>query len=180
MYRIHRSVDISFAHHIRGHRGRCINIHGHTWKFEVCLEAAQLDKEGFVVDFGLLQATLLKPCYDLLDHALAVGQDTFAEIEKSTQSLGEILVASRVKIHGQSFEDPYPKNELGGANNEYPGGIKLAVFPESPTSERLARWLFDTGQGLLTDDRVRIAWTKIYETLHPVESVACYMPASAV
>ena len=43
VHRIWRSVDISFAHHVHGHSGACVNIHGHTWKLEVCAEASLLD-----------------------------------------------------------------------------------------------------------------------------------------
>ena len=61
MYAIHRSIDVSFAHHVRGHSGACINIHGHTWKFEVEVAAEELDREGFVVDFGRLRSEVLEP-----------------------------------------------------------------------------------------------------------------------
>ncbi|MET0413201.1 MAG: 6-carboxytetrahydropterin synthase, partial [Polyangiaceae bacterium] len=43
MYRITTGIHIHFAHHIRGHAGPCISIHGHTWKFEVTLVAEELD-----------------------------------------------------------------------------------------------------------------------------------------
>jgi 6-pyruvoyl-tetrahydropterin synthase len=39
MYRASASIHIHFAHHVRGHSGPCISLHGHTWKFEVVLEA---------------------------------------------------------------------------------------------------------------------------------------------
>ena len=58
MYKIVKSIDIDFAHHIRGHQGACINIHGHTWKFEVGVQAAVLDEQGFVVDFSKLKKSL--------------------------------------------------------------------------------------------------------------------------
>ncbi|MEL6185879.1 MAG: 6-carboxytetrahydropterin synthase, partial [Myxococcota bacterium] len=65
MYRIHRSVDVSFAHHVRGHSGACINVHGHTWKLEVGLAAETLDREGFIVDFAVLKREVLTPCHQL-------------------------------------------------------------------------------------------------------------------
>jgi hypothetical protein len=65
---------------------------------------------------------------------------------------------------------------LGGARNEHPGGIKLAVFPFSPTSERLARWLYDVADSTVADSRVRVAAARIYETLLPTEAVAEYVP----
>jgi hypothetical protein len=68
------------------------------------------------------------------------------------------------------------EDSLGGARNEHPGGIKLAVFPFSPTSERLARWLYEVADGLLSDDRVHVAAARIYETLLPTEAVAEFSP----
>lgn len=174
MYRIHRSVDISFAHHVRGHAGACINVHGHTWKLEVGLRARTLDAEGFVIDFGRLKREVLEPCHALLDHALAIGAQTFAETEPALAALGERLVASREAVHGRPIPpDPRPM-VLNRAELRYPGGIKVCVFPFAPTSERLAEWLFGLAEQTLADDRVSVDFARIYETLHPVESVAEY------
>ena len=67
---------------------------------------------------------------------------------------------------------PLLVTRLGGAENRFAGGMKIAVFPFSPTSERLAEWLHAVATDKLADGRVTIAWTRVYETLHPVESVA--------
>jgi hypothetical protein len=65
---------------------------------------------------------------------------------------------------------------LPGGRNEFPGGMKVVVFDFSPTSERLARWLYDLAAERLEDGRVSVEFARIYETLHPVESVAEYRP----
>ena len=174
MYRIQRSIDISFSHHVRGHRGPCVNMHGHTWKFEVGLEADSLDSEGFVVDFGRLKRDVLLPCHRLLDHAFAVGEATFSEIRDALAPLGERLVASREKVHGEPLPGRPEAFGLGTARLEYPGGMKVTVFPFNPTSERLAEWLFGLAHQKLADERVRVAFGRVYETLHPVESVASF------
>ena len=175
MYRIHKSIDISFAHHVRGHSGPCINVHGHTWKFEVGLQAETLDHEGFVVDFSLLRSRVLLPCFRLLDHALAVGEDTYQESSEALMELGVRLLSSRAFIHGASVEStPQPELSLNKAELRYPGGMKVAVFPFNPTSERLAEWLFYLADSALADERVQVGFARVYETLHPVESVAEY------
>ena len=61
---------------------------------------------------------------------------------------------------------------LFGAHTRFPGGMKIAVFPFSPTSERLAEWLWGLANEKLADARVHVPWVRVYETLHPVESVA--------
>ena len=176
VYRIHRSVDVSFAHHVRGHAGHCINIHGHTWKLEVQLEADALDDEGFVIDFGELKRGVLEPCHRLLDHALAVGEATFGDIGEALVPVGAQLVASREVVHGRAMPTEPTPMTLYGARAEYPGGIKVVVFPFAPTSERLAEWLYGLAHATLADGRVRVTEARVYETLHPVESVAIFSP----
>ena len=171
MYKIIKSIDIDFAHHIRGHQGACINIHGHTWKFEVGVQAKELNEDGFVVDFSKLKKSVLMPCHQLLDHALAIGETSISEIGEFLSPMGEKLVATRADAK------PTPDNwEFHGAKGVYPGGMKVAVFPFSPTSEKLARWLYDAASAELADDRVQISFARIYETLHPVQAVAEYWP----
>lgn len=167
MYRIRRSIDVDFAHHVRGHDGPCVNIHGHTWKFEVDLEAETLDPQGFVIDFHDLIGQVLQPCHTLLDHALAVGVETYEESRAALEALGAQLVPAP--------GTPEPMT-LGGARTEHPGGMRVVVFPFNPTSERLARWLYELADSRLSDDRVRVCCGRVFETLLPVQSVAEYGP----
>jgi 6-pyruvoyl-tetrahydropterin synthase len=177
MYRITHGIFISFAHHIRGHSGPCISLHGHTWKFEVTLGATELDNEGFVVDFGKLREKVLNPCHTLLDHSLAMGEETWTKNSKHLTHLGEDLVGSRMETLGNlGTQQSANVGTLLGARNEFPGGIKVTVFPFNPTSERLAKWLFDLSREKAEDDRVRVAVARIYESLHPTESIAEYNP----
>jgi len=172
MYRVRKSIDVDFAHHVRGHLGPCINLHGHTWKLEVEVEAEELDAQGFVLDFGVLKREVLTPCHQLLDHALAIGEDTFREVEHELAETGRKLLASRGPVVCE--EPPREERELGGARGVYPGGMKLAVFPFSPTSERFARWLYELAAARLDDARVHVRVGRVYETLHPVHAVAEY------
>jgi 6-pyruvoyl tetrahydropterin synthase/QueD family protein len=172
MYVIRKSIDVDFAHHVRGHLGPCINLHGHTWKLEVEVAARELGPEGFVIDFGVLKREVLTPCHKLLDHALAIGETTYGEIERELAETGRKLLESRGPARCE--EEPPAELVLGGARSAYPGGMKLAVFPFSPTSERIARWLFELAAQRLDDDRVQVKLGRVYETLHPVEAVAEY------
>lgn len=178
MYTITSGVFIHFGHHVRGHDGPCISLHGHTWKFEVSVAAEKLDDQGFIIDFDKLQAAVLDPCHQLLDHALAVGAATWEETAEQLAALGTTLVESRRPFLGNlGALQPALEGELMGARNERPGGIKVAVFPFTPTSERLAHWLYDLASKTVTDDRVKIACARVYETLHPTELVAEYRPS---
>ena len=177
MYRVTSGIHIQFGHHVRGHSGPCISLHGHTWLFQVTLESASLNSQSFVADFDEMFERVLTPCHLLLDHSLALGEQSFAETRAPLATMGESLVASRLEISGNlGCRQPALEGQLAGARNEWPGGIKVSVFPFAPTSERLAEWLYRVTHELMADDRVRAASTRIYETLHPVESYAEFFP----
>jgi 6-pyruvoyl-tetrahydropterin synthase len=175
MYTVTSGIHIHFGHHVRGHDGPCISLHGHTWRFEVAVTAMELDKQGFVIDFDVMHAKVLAPIHALLDHALAVGAQTWEETGAELAALGQKLVASRIELMGHLGEEqPMLEGELVGARNVRPGGIKVAVFPFTPTSERLAAWLFDVTERAVGGGRVRVASARVYETLHPTELWAEY------
>jgi 6-pyruvoyl tetrahydropterin synthase/QueD family protein len=172
MYEVTKCIHIDFAHHVAGHQGACINIHGHTWAFEMTLAAQELDANGFVVDFKSLKNRVLQPAHDLLDHALALSETTVKKARAELEGLGKILVATRATPCPLTKGVPAP---LAGGWNEYPGGIKLALFHFTPTSERLAQWLYGVGcEAFASDPRVMVISACIYETLHPVESKATF------
>jgi 6-pyruvoyl-tetrahydropterin synthase len=177
MYRIESGVFIHFSHHVRGHSGPCISLHGHTWKFVLLLGANSLDEQGFVLDFDELRSRVFEPCHRLLDHSLALGVESYHENSPLLAALGENLVRSRQATLGSSGElPPVLDGDLGGARNELPGGIKVAVFPFTPTSERLAEWLHGVALRRVGDSRVTVLAARVYESLHPVEMFAEYAP----
>lgn len=189
MYTITKSIDIDFAHHVDGHPGACINIHGHTWKFEVDLSAEVLDPHGFVCDFKDVKTTVLQPIHDMLDHGLLLSDDTFSKCVDEMERLGNVLVSTRNpneqstnKFHFcvplSSYKDRFftPVNNLNGMYDVDCGGIKVIVCDFAPTSERLADWLANAVYTLMSAKlhRVRKITGRVYETLHPVNSVAQY------
>jgi len=187
VYRITRSIDIDFAHNVQGHDGPCLSIHGHTWKFELVMEAAELDIQGFVVDFACLKQRVLDPCHRLLDHGYAVGSDLCTpEVIEALRTIGSRLLETRRALHGtvagtgrwlfQHDRIESPKESLHGAYDVDLGGMKLVVFPFSPTSERLASWLAGLAQSRLSDNRISVRCARIYENLHPTVSLAEYLP----
>jgi 6-pyruvoyl-tetrahydropterin synthase len=145
--------------------------------FEVTLGARTLDSEGFVRDFGDLRREVLQPTHLLLDHSLAIGPDTWRETAGNFESLGNILVDSRRETMGDRGErQPGYDGVLGRARNEFPGDIKIAVFPFSPTSERFAEWLFEVASDTMENERVKVLGTRVYEALHPVPTFAEWIP----
>jgi 6-pyruvoyltetrahydropterin/6-carboxytetrahydropterin synthase len=99
------------------------------------------------------------------------------------------------RLHGHSFRIEI---HVSGEPGEHSGwvmdfaDIKAAFGPlyeqldhhylnevpglENPTSERLAEWLYGLARASLQDERVRVAYARVYETLHPVHAIAEFHP----
>lgn len=67
MYELTVSGHFSAAHHLRGYRGKCENLHGHNWKIEALVSSEDLDKTGMALDFTILKKGL-RAVLALLDH----------------------------------------------------------------------------------------------------------------
>jgi 6-pyruvoyltetrahydropterin/6-carboxytetrahydropterin synthase len=65
--------EIPFAHRQHQHEGHCSLIHGHNWDVEVEFSCAEVDKNGFVIDFGKLKP--LREYLSRFDHALVLRFD---------------------------------------------------------------------------------------------------------
>jgi 6-pyruvoyl tetrahydropterin synthase/QueD family protein len=193
MYTVKKSIDIDFAHHVDGHLGPCINIHGHTWKFELEVEAEELDEHGFVIDFGDLKREVLQPVHQMLDHGLLISEATIAMCSASLTQLGRVLtntrnsedVAALERIGAETnrwlFRSARVNSTEEGLNGAYDvdmGGMKVIIFPQAPTSERIARWLARLADKRLVQSgryvNLYYITASIYETMHPVNSVASY------
>ena len=67
-------ADIPFAHRQHRHAGHCAHIHGHSWTLSLTFACKELDRHGFVVDFGGLG--FVREWIDRnLDHACVIGAD---------------------------------------------------------------------------------------------------------
>ena len=67
MYRVTRDCWISSSHQLRLDDGSLEPIHGHNWRIQVAVEAAELDGRGLVFDLERL-AAILGEVLDGLDH----------------------------------------------------------------------------------------------------------------
>lgn len=57
------------AHYLPSYRGKCENLHGHSYRVLVAVEG-EPDEEGMVIDFALLKAIVKEEALDRLDHCL--------------------------------------------------------------------------------------------------------------
>lgn len=82
-----RTFTIDAGHRLRRHESQCRNVHGHTYKFEVTVSAAELDDVGRVIDFSVLKVVIGQWLLDNWDHGFIVEEGDpiipFLEEDKS-------------------------------------------------------------------------------------------------
>lgn len=50
-----RTLEIDAAHRVFGHEGKCKDVHGHRYKFNIYARAPELDSLGRVIDFSVIK-----------------------------------------------------------------------------------------------------------------------------
>jgi len=68
MYRLRIESTFDAAHKMEGYKGKCANLHGHTYKVEVFVIAKELDSVGISFDLRKLKEKLVK-ITDKFDHS---------------------------------------------------------------------------------------------------------------
>jgi len=86
MYEILIKGDFSSAHNLRGYKGKCEALHGHSWKVEARFEKAGLDEIGISVDFRLLKSKL-RSILKKLDHTYLNNLDVFKKQNPSAENI---------------------------------------------------------------------------------------------
>jgi 6-pyruvoyltetrahydropterin/6-carboxytetrahydropterin synthase len=69
-FRITRRHEICAGHRVFGHEGRCANLHGHAYVFDLTCEASELDNLGRVIDFGVIKERLCAWLEGAWDHRM--------------------------------------------------------------------------------------------------------------
>jgi 6-pyruvoyltetrahydropterin/6-carboxytetrahydropterin synthase len=90
MYELKVTHHFAAAHNLREFYGRCENLHGHNWFVEVRVRAAELDKTGLVMDFGIIKK-LLNEVLDILDHKYLNELEYFVEHNPSSENIATFI-----------------------------------------------------------------------------------------
>ena len=97
MYELTLIEEISAAHRLPGSGGKCDRLHGHNWKVEVCVQAAELDESGMVMDFHELRP-LLRQVLDELDHSFLNDLPVFQNQPPTAENLAGFIAKGLAKI----------------------------------------------------------------------------------
>ncbi|MDP2653279.1 MAG: 6-carboxytetrahydropterin synthase QueD [Candidatus Omnitrophota bacterium] len=76
------------AHALRGYDGPCKNLHGHTWKTEVTIQADRVNDIGLIMDFKEVKHKL-NALLDRLDHVNLNDLPAFQSANPSTENLAK-------------------------------------------------------------------------------------------
>lgn len=95
--RITKQFTFEMAHALHGYDGKCKNIHGHSYKLDVCVIGKPIKdtsdpKCGMVIDFGDLKRIVKSEIVDALDHAIMLN------VQSPHQTLAQNLLSSGHKI----------------------------------------------------------------------------------
>lgn len=146
----------------------CRHLHGHQGKVIVYLPGNEL-KNGMVTDFKHLN-WFKKWLDSVLDHKFIIDRnDPLFEYELPHFKTGEIFLRSspQSEIGNASpyFNiefDAYHKNDLPKPLVEKYEGIVVVNFV--PTSENLAKWLFDIVSSKMKQINIKVSKLELYET----------------
>lgn len=90
MFELKIITQFAAAHRLRDFKGKCEQLHGHNWKVEVFIRAAQLDSAGLVRDFGEIKA-VTHEVLDGLDHHYLNELSPFQEENPSSEHIARYL-----------------------------------------------------------------------------------------
>lgn len=81
--KIAKEFNWEMGHRLPFHKGKCINLHGHSYRLILEVEG-ELDANGMLIDFYDMK-TIINPLIEELDHAVIVYKedlDLIAALEK--------------------------------------------------------------------------------------------------
>jgi 6-pyruvoyltetrahydropterin/6-carboxytetrahydropterin synthase len=90
MFELKIITQFAAAHRLRDFKGKCEQLHGHNWKVEVFVKAAELDSAGLVRDFGEIKA-VTHEVLNGLDHHYLNELSPFQEENPSSEHIARYL-----------------------------------------------------------------------------------------
>jgi 6-pyruvoyltetrahydropterin/6-carboxytetrahydropterin synthase len=96
MYTLTVEETFAAAHQLRGYRGKCENMHGHTWKAALSVAGEKLNDIGLLVDFQEIKA-VLREITAMFDHKDINGVQPFDAINPSSENLSKFFYDEAVK-----------------------------------------------------------------------------------
>lgn len=87
-YAAHRNAGVS-------EDNKCFGLHGHTYHVDLVFgtfSEADLDDAGMTIDFGAIDAEVIKPLHDELDHSTLLSIEDFDRIAGQVEFIRKMVV----------------------------------------------------------------------------------------
>jgi len=82
--KIAKSFRWEMAHRLQCHKGKCFNLHGHSYKMEVEFEGSVDSNTGMVLDYFVVK-DIVAPLVKKLDHSVIIWEKDKILIEKISE-----------------------------------------------------------------------------------------------
>jgi 6-pyruvoyltetrahydropterin/6-carboxytetrahydropterin synthase len=86
---ITRSFRFESAHFLSCHKGKCKNLHGHSYRLEVSVEGGIDSSTNMILDFGDLDSIVKASIIEILDHTLL--NDVFVDLSMKENPTAETM-----------------------------------------------------------------------------------------
>jgi len=90
LYKVLVSKFFSAAHRVRLTNGEWENIHGHNYKVEVCISSKELNKDGMVIDFLLID-NYLNEIIKRMDHSYLNENPDFIDVVPTCENIAKLI-----------------------------------------------------------------------------------------
>jgi 6-pyruvoyltetrahydropterin/6-carboxytetrahydropterin synthase len=96
MYELMVETSFSSAHQLRGYKGECEKLHGHSWKVQVNVVAERLNEIDMAIDFHEMKA-IVDEVISPLDHSFLNEIFPFTEKNPSSENIAKWIYDSLKK-----------------------------------------------------------------------------------
>jgi len=105
VYEVTVESEFSAAHCIRGHPGKCAQMHGHNYRVAVVFAGDRLDDLDMVLDFGRAKAAV-EEVLAALDHTVLNELPAFRDRNVTTENLARHVFHSlRERLPGLAGDE---------------------------------------------------------------------------
>lgn len=140
--RITKEFTFEMAHALFGYDGKCKNVHGHSYKLDVCVIGEPITdknhpKFGMLIDFGDLKKIVKSEVVDVMDHAIMLNiTSPHKTLAKELKDYGHDIV----EVDYQPTSENMVVDFANKIQRKLPNDVKLYSLKLRETATAFAEW----------------------------------------